>query len=81
MAEVFSPGPPAIIPRPIIRALQTMPAEATAEAAAIAGEAVTAVVEAINAAQPSGPEAAIRLTAAWLFRFILVCIGHQFGIT
>jgi hypothetical protein len=64
MAEVFSPGPAAIIPCQIIRALQTMPAGATAEAAAIAGEAVTAVVEAISAAHPSGREAAISLTAA-----------------
>jgi hypothetical protein len=59
MVEVFSPGPAAIIPRPIIRALQTMPAGATAEAAAIAGEAVTAVVEAISVVHRSGRGAAI----------------------
>jgi hypothetical protein len=54
MVEVFSLGSAAIIP-----ALQTMPAGATAEAAAIAGEAATGVAEAINAAHPSGREAAL----------------------
>jgi len=57
MAEVFSPGSAAIIPRPLIRPLQTMPAEATVQAAAIAGEAATGAAEAISAAHPSGREA------------------------
>jgi len=57
MAEVFSLGLAAIIPRPIIRALQTIPV--TAEAAAIAGEAATGVAEAINRCASIGRGAAL----------------------
>jgi hypothetical protein len=84
-AEIFS-GSAAIILRPIIRALRTIAAGAIAEeeAAAIAGEAATGAVEAIKLRIPDRKrrqEASLCLMAAGVFRFILVCIGHQFGIT
>jgi hypothetical protein len=54
------------------------------EAAAIAGEAATGAVEAIKLRIPDRKrrqEASLCLMAAGVFRFILVCIRHQFGIT